>query len=249
MKRTPNRYSAVALVVALVATAGPAVATPFQDDDGERKIVVEVQSVAPRVWSSFEGGYLGINMIELTPELRSHFGVSEDSGVMISRIAEDSPASACGLRVGDILTSIDGDSTSGTNSVVRMIGAKEGGQPVSLEIFREGSFINLEATLEERQRPQFWLNRVGEEGPYTFEFQTDDGENVFVLPGPDAGRLMIKRERIDELMGNLHERLASPEFSHRMLEVRSNTAELEARIKELEKKLQALAEKLEEDDD
>ena len=42
-------------------------------------------------------GYLGVQLLDLTPELRVHFGVSEDSGVMISQIVEDSPAAAAGL--------------------------------------------------------------------------------------------------------------------------------------------------------
>ena len=76
-----------------------------------------------------------------------------------------------------------------------------------------------------------------------------DGENVFVLPGPGVGELQIKRERIDEVMGNLHERLASPEFEGRMLEFRSNTEELEERIRELEKRLEELAKELEKIED
>lgn len=238
------RWSALGLAVALLMTALPVTAAP-QDDD-EHKIVVDVRrGGGPRLWTSLQGGYLGINMVDLTPELRAHFGAGDDAGVMISRIADDSPAAACGLQVGDILTSIDGASISGSNEVVQQIGSKESGESVTLEVFRAGSYMNLEATLEERERPQMWLNRIDEEGHHSFEFQTGDGENVFFLPGPESGQLRVERKRIDELMGNLHERLASPEFSERMFEVRSNTEELEARIKELEKKLQELAEKLE----
>lgn len=239
--RTRSAFLAIIVVAAISAPA--ALSADHHQEEG--KVVVDIRRAGPQVWSFREGGYLGIQMIDLTPELRTHFGVSDEAGVMLSQIADESPAAAAGLRVGDILTAVDGSPVRGTMEVVRAIGAKKGGQPVTLEVYRDGSYRNLEATLEERARSQFWLNTLSGEGPKRFEFSTEDGENVFVLPGPDAGELMIKRERVDELMDNLHERLASPEFSHRMLEVRSNTEELEARIKELEKRLEELAEQLE----
>ena len=55
----------------------------------------------------------------------------------------------------------------------------------------------------------------------------------------------VRRESLNDMMGDLHERLASPDFQNRMFEWRSNTGELEERIKELEGRLQELAEKLE----
>ena len=49
------------------------------------------------------GKVLGVGLTDLTPELREHFGVGGDAGVMISRVVEDSPAAKAGLRVGDII--------------------------------------------------------------------------------------------------------------------------------------------------
>src|SRR5436305_13618930 len=38
------------------------------------------------------GGYLGVGLLNLTPELRTHFGVPEDAGVLLSKVAPGSPA-------------------------------------------------------------------------------------------------------------------------------------------------------------
>ena len=190
-------------------------------------------------------GYLGINMVELTPELRVHFGVSEDAGVMISSVEADSPAGKAGVQVGDIVVRIDGEQTTGSRSVVGMIAPHEEGEVVAIEVFRDGGYSTLNATLENRERPQFWLNSFGE-GDATFEFRSDNGENVFVLPGPDTDRIHVRSESLEGVMGNLHERLASPDFQNQMLEWRSNTGELEERIKELEARLLDLSKKFEE---
>ena len=43
-------------------------------------------------------GYLGVGLTELTPELRTHFGVPEESGVMVSKVEPGSPAEKAGSR-------------------------------------------------------------------------------------------------------------------------------------------------------
>ena len=40
--------------------------------------------------------YIGVQLITLTPELRRHFGVPDDRGVMVSKVIEDTPAALGG---------------------------------------------------------------------------------------------------------------------------------------------------------
>lgn len=49
---------------------------------------------------------LGISGVDLTPQLARFFGVKEGQGVLISRIAPGSPASAAGLKVGDAIVRV-----------------------------------------------------------------------------------------------------------------------------------------------
>ncbi|MCS6815139.1 MAG: trypsin-like peptidase domain-containing protein, partial [Cyanobacteria bacterium] len=60
--------------------------------------------------------FLGIQMVDLTPELkreynqspRADFEVSRDRGVLIVKVFEDSPASQAGLKAGDMIQAING---------------------------------------------------------------------------------------------------------------------------------------------
>lgn len=238
--------SPAALAALALAALGPtgAVAQETQDQETLKERRVIVGSGPGRIWGLRNGGYLGVHLIDLTPELRTHFGVDESTGVLIGTVAEASPAAAAGLRVGDILTSIDGTPVGGRGELARRIAASEEGDSISLEIFRDGSYQVLQAQLEQRDRPQLWLNSLHDDGHYSMEWRSDDG-NFWVLPAPGSKKLEIRRERLDEVMGNLQERLASPEFSARMLEFSSNTEELEQRIKELEQRLEELSKQLE----
>jgi membrane-associated protease RseP (regulator of RpoE activity) len=97
------------------------------------------------------GGYLGVQLTDLTPELRTHFGVGEDTGVMIAKVVEDSPAWRAGLQAGDILTAVDNQEVTSGRSLARAIRGRDEGEQVSLELWREGRFETITATLEEHQ--------------------------------------------------------------------------------------------------
>src|SRR5690349_20519389 len=52
--------------------------------------------------------WLGVSLLDLSDELREHFGASRESGVMVESVADGSPADKAGVRVGDIIVAIDG---------------------------------------------------------------------------------------------------------------------------------------------
>lgn len=98
-----------------------------------------------------KGGFLGVSMSELSPELRTHFGVPEDAGVMVSKVVDDSPASRAGIQVGDIISAVDGEAVASGSDLARAIRGREADQAVDLEIWREGRVQILSAAVEERK--------------------------------------------------------------------------------------------------
>ncbi len=237
-----HAFCSTALAVALLAAPAAAQERSGREPSpDERRIVVDISSPGSQIWRLRRGGYLGIHMVELTPELRAHFGVDPSAGVMVGSVAEDSPAAEAGLAVGDIVVSIDGAPIESRRSLARRIAARDEGDAVALEVFRDGTRLTLEAHVDLRQRPQLWLGSVGDSGHHTW--QSDGG--VTVLPAPGSESLSIETERFERVLGDLHERLESADFDASMFEFRSNTEELEERIRELEERLQKLSEQLE----
>ena len=98
------------------------------------------------------GAFLGVQLSELTPELRTHFGVPDDAGVMVGKVVEDSPALRAGLEVGDIVTAVDGEPVASAAALARAMRDREDGDTVVLEVWRDSQVQKIDAALEERER-------------------------------------------------------------------------------------------------
>ena len=98
-----------------------------------------------------KGGFLGVATTELTPELRRHFGVPEDAGVLVAKVVDDSAAANAGVQVGDVLTAVGGDTIDSTGDLLLTVGKLEPGSAVDLELWRDGTLQTLGATLGERR--------------------------------------------------------------------------------------------------
>lgn len=153
----------------------------WKTEDGK---VVELEGEPGEAFfvAGAERGFLGVQLTDLTPELRRHFGANDDQGVLVARVVEDSPASRAGLRVGDVLTHVDGEAVSSPFEVTTRIGAREDGEVVGLEVVRDGRVSNLSATLETRERPQVEVRQMLRHLPhvqgqgFAFEFDPESFE-------------------------------------------------------------------------
>ena len=59
-------------------------------------------------WHLRGGARIGVEIVELTPQLRDFFDVAPKRGVLVSRVLPDSPAAAAGLQAGDVILEADG---------------------------------------------------------------------------------------------------------------------------------------------
>ena len=94
------------------------------------------------------GAFLGVQMTELTDDLRDHFGVPQGAGVMVSKVVDDSAAYRAGLQAGDIVSAVNGETVSSGANLGDAIRAFEAGETVNLEVWRDGRVQTLAATLE-----------------------------------------------------------------------------------------------------
>jgi membrane-associated protease RseP (regulator of RpoE activity) len=267
MNRPASHIVSVALLAALAspALAGAATTAWSADDDGGRKVVrTRVESTPRIVVVGDDGeahtlvapggrrGYLGVHLVELTDELRRHFGAEGEAGVLVSRIEPDSPAARAGLSVGDVLVAIDGEAVTSSWDVKRRIAPHAAGEVAELTVVRAGRERRLAATLEDRPA------RVVDVAPFVFStdgkgFAFSDGTEWDAQEWEEFGREMGRLgEKIGREVGTAMEGvLADPEIKalieaevSEQRELGARRRELEARLREVEQRLRELESRL-----
>jgi serine protease Do len=81
---------------------------------------------------------IGVSTMQLTKQLAEYFGVAEGQGVLVTSVADDSPAAKAGIKAGDVITAIDGEKVEGAGDVARGINKKKEGD-VTLTVIRKGN--------------------------------------------------------------------------------------------------------------
>jgi putative serine protease PepD len=90
--------------------------------------------------------YFGLTAVPLSPDASLVHGVAE--GLLITAIDTGGPSAAAGLRVGDIITKLNGQSVVSTDELVTLTLTQKPGDKVKVEYVRDGKSHTTTVTLE-----------------------------------------------------------------------------------------------------
>lgn len=152
------------------------------------------------------GGFIGVRPIEMTTELRQHFGAPKDAGVLVGSVESDGPAAKAGLQVGDIMTAVDGQRIDSTGGLVRLVRHKKGGETIQVEVLRNRAAKTLTVTVSERPDNEMRVGEFGAEMPgFAWKFP-GHGRPMLAPPPPDYPELQWRLEDLEKRLKELEGR-------------------------------------------
>jgi len=95
--------------------------------------------------------YLGVQVRALAPDVAARLNVPNQSGVVVAKVMEKSPAARAGIQAGDIITALGKSAIAEPQALQRLVAAQPAGKAAEITVYRDGQEKRLSVNFEEQQ--------------------------------------------------------------------------------------------------
>ena len=92
--------------------------------------------------------YIGVTVSDVSAESQS-YGLPQ--GAAVRSVTENGPAAEAGLQENDIITTVNGETVTGSNDLVKLVKASAAGDTLELTVYRQGQTLTLTLTVGEQK--------------------------------------------------------------------------------------------------
>lgn len=90
-------------------------------------------------------GFLGVSVQPLTPDLAKEFKAPSTHGALVGGVSANTPASRAGLKEGDVIVEINGNTIENSRALRLLISQTPPGTPLKLGVLRNGKRLEITA--------------------------------------------------------------------------------------------------------
>jgi serine protease Do len=94
-------------------------------------------------------GWLGVSIQPLTGDLMKQFNLSNDNGVLVGDVVEDSPADKAGMQRGDVIVEFNGTVVKDVRQLRNMVADSAPGKEASVKLIRDGTAKTFQVKIVE----------------------------------------------------------------------------------------------------
>jgi C-terminal processing protease CtpA/Prc len=141
-----------------------------------------------------KGGYLGVQVKDLSDQLKEYFEVKH--GVLVEEVIKDSPAEQAGLSAGDIIVAINERKIEDPQDLVRTVNFYNPEESVNIKYVRKGDETDVNTTLG--KKPSYYSRIKKMKHPKEINIITEDGpEHLFISEDGDVKKIQVHEEGSD----------------------------------------------------
>jgi len=195
---------------------------------------------------------IGVELIELNPELGEYFGSPTKKGMLVKKVQKDSPGDKAGIKPGDVIVGIGKESVEDLHDITSAMKDYKKGEKAELSIIRKGAEMKIPVEIEindstnsDESKMMFFHDHDGNDIEINLEGLHDELKMI----GPQI-RTMIKKMKIEGLDNeckniNIELEKIKPELDKAMKEIRIkikdiNTDEIKAEIDKMKPEIEKM---------
>ena len=99
-------------------------------------------------------GWIGVGVQDVTREIAESFKLSATGGVLITQVERGGPADKGGVKLGDVLLTVNGKRVADSTAMLNSISTLQPGEDAKLKVYRNQAENELTVTVGRRPRPQ-----------------------------------------------------------------------------------------------
>ncbi len=86
---------------------------------------------------------IGVSIQDVNAQLADSFGLDRPRGALVGMVEDDSPGEKGGIKAGDVILKVDGQTIETSSEVPVIVAGKKPGAPVAIEVWRNGGTKDL----------------------------------------------------------------------------------------------------------
>ena len=99
-------------------------------------------------------GWIGVEPNPISPEMAETFGTKATQGVVITGVLQNGPAATSGIRPGDVVVKVAGQTVQSVPDLLSAVAALKPGKAYAFEIDRQNKLLTLSITPAVRPKPR-----------------------------------------------------------------------------------------------
>jgi serine protease Do len=96
-------------------------------------------------------GWLGISIQNISDDIAKSMNYKNKEGVLVSDVFKDDPADKAGIKVGDVITEINGRSIKDSQDLLLTIASLRVGEKANVKVWRDGKNLSFSVLVAERK--------------------------------------------------------------------------------------------------
>src|SRR6185295_14134240 len=92
-------------------------------------------------------GWFGVEVADISSELAQSLGLKGTKGAIVGAIEKGSPAEKGGIRLGDVITSVNGKTVTDVNQALNAIAEVIPGKTVPVKVVRKTGELSLDVVV------------------------------------------------------------------------------------------------------
>ncbi len=112
-----------------------------------------------------ERGWLGVEIQPVTQDIADSLGLKTASGALVAKENKDAPAAQAGVKIGDVVTAVNGETVADSRDLARRIADLGPKKTAELAIWRNGAQQTISVTLGTMPNDKEAMNDLGTNKP------------------------------------------------------------------------------------